>query len=318
MSDPLPALPSLFCERLTAIVPAEQLAACLASFAQPKPPTLRLNPLRGAPADTHAELLAQGFDLTSIAWLPEAYSIPLEQRRALTETAAFYAGRFYLQDLSSMAAAYALEPMPDQAVLDLAAAPGGKTLQLAALMQGQGRLVAVEAIKRRFFHLKANLAQHGAPDVETWLMDGRAAGRRWPNQFDRILLDAPCSSEARFTRLDPQSWAHWSRRKIKECAHKQQGLLHAALHALKPGGALLYCTCSFAPEENEEVIHHQLRYFGLAVQITPLPIALPHVQPGLTHWAGQTLNPALIHAARLLPDATRDGFFMCRLVKTAA
>lgn len=317
MSDS-PPLPPLFRERLAAIVPPEHWAICLASFEQPKPPTLRLNPLRGAPAETHAELMAQGFHLTPVPWLPDAYIAPAGQRRALTESAAFYAGRFYLQDLSSMAAAYALAPAPGDVVLDLAAAPGGKTLQLAALMQGQGRLVAVEAIKGRFFHLKANLAQHGAAGVETWLMDGRAAGRRWPAQFDRILLDAPCSSEARFTRLAPQSWAHWSRRKIKECAHKQQGLLHAALHALKPGGVLLYCTCSFAPEENEAVIHHQLRYFGPTVQIEPLPITLPYVQPGLTYWAGQALNPDLSHAVRLLPDATRNGFFMCRLVKTTA
>jgi 16S rRNA (cytosine1407-C5)-methyltransferase len=109
-----------------------------------------------------------------------------------------------------MLAPLALAPRPGETVLDLAAAPGGKTLQLAALMQNSGRLSAVEAVKGRFFRLRANLERGGVTNARTFLMDGRAVGRKCPEMFDRVLLDAPCSSEARFSRLDPRSWAHWS------------------------------------------------------------------------------------------------------------
>ena len=177
--------------------------------------------------------------------------------------------------------------------------------------------MAVESVKARFFRMRANLAQHGAPQVETYLMDGRAAGRRWPQRFDRVLLDAPCSSEARFTRHDPKSWAHWSPRKIKEAARKQKPLLGAAIKALRPGGVLLYCTCSFAPEENEVVVNSQLRYFADEVEIAPLTLPVTNTVPGLTEWRGKALNPQLARSVRLLPTEEMDGFFMCKLVKTS-
>lgn len=95
-------------------------------------------------------------------------------------------------------------------MLDLAAAPGGKTLQMAAMMQDRGRIAAVEAVRTRMFKLQANLRRHGPTIVKTYLTDGRTVGRKTPERFDRVLLDSPCSSEARFQRADPGSWRHWS------------------------------------------------------------------------------------------------------------
>ncbi len=315
MSDELPPLPPLFVARLAAIAPPEELANCLASFAAVKPTAVRLNPFTRPTADSYAALIAQGFRLTPVAWLTDVYLVEPEQRRALTESADFYAGHIYLQNLSSLSAAPALAPESGETVLDLAAAPGGKTLQLAAVIGPTGRLAAVEPIADRFYKLKATLQRHGAPWVETYRVDGRAAGRRWPEVFDRVLLDAPCSSEARFDRHNPLSWAYWSLRKIKETAHKQRGLLLAALYSLKPGGTLVYSTCSFAPEENEAVVSDVLRRVGEKVAIRPIDLPWPHVQPGLTHWQTQTYHPDLRHAVRILPDAVQDGFFLCRLVK---
>ena len=139
-------------------------------------------------------------------------------------------------------------------------------------------------------------------------------GALTPERFDRVLLDAPCSSEARFDLNDPDSMAHWSPGKVREVAHKQKRLLLSAIHALKPGGVLVYSTCSFAPEENECIVHAALHKLGDAVEVTPVEIPVLH-QPGLTEWDGKMLNPQLAHSVRVLPDSLVDGFYLARLVK---
>ena len=308
-------LPALFCDRLAEIVPSAEYLSVLATFALPKPTTFRINTLKTTIEACRTSLEAQGFELSPIEWYDHAFAIPHEQKRALTESAEFYNGHIYIQNLASMTAPLSLAPQAGETILDLAAAPGGKTTQLADLMHNQGHIKAVEVVKDRYYRLKANLTQHGATIVQPHLMDGRAAGNRWPSLFDRILLDAPCSSEGRFTQLDPKSWQHWNLRKVQECAHKQKRLLQAAIHTLKKGGKLLYCTCSFAPEENEVVIHHILRKFGDEIEIRPIPLDLPRTQHGLTTWGKKTLHPDLIHATRLLPTEMRDGFFLCLLAK---
>lgn len=312
-------LPAEFTDRLAAIVPPERLASVLASFGQVKPTVLRANTLKATPEALVDALTAQEIALRPVPGLATGLALQDEaQRRALTETEAFAQGYFYIQSPSSQLAAPLLAPQPGDTVLDLAAAPGGKTTHLAALMANQGKLSAVEAVKDRFFRLRANLEQQGVTIARTFLMDGREVGRKCPGMFDRILLDAPCSSEARFDTRDPESWSHWSLKKVKECARKQQGLITAALHALKPGGVLLYCTCSFAPEENEASVQHALKRFGDAVEILPAPVpaGIPQ-QPGLTAWQGTEFHPDLHRAVRILPDACWDGFFLCLLRKRA-
>jgi 16S rRNA (cytosine1407-C5)-methyltransferase len=200
-------------------------------------------------------------------------------------------------------------------VLDLAAAPGGKTLQLAAAMENQGRIAAVEPVKGRFHRLRANLDRCGVTIAALYLADGRAIGAKVPGRFDRVLLDAPCSSEARI-RLDaPATYEHWKLRKIRECARKQQRLLLSAFDALKPDGQLLYSTCAFAPEENERVVAYLLERRPAA---DVLPLALPTAVPaveGLTSWHGKPIDGRLSAARRIVPDDVWDGFFLCLLTR---
>lgn len=307
------ALPAPFTERLAEIAPSADLPHILASFGAAKPTAFRVNTLLADVETVRAQLTADGFALTAVPWLSEAFIVPAEQRRALTEAAVFHARRIYIQNLSSMLAPLLLAPQPGETVLDLAAAPGGKTLHLAALMANRGHIKAVEPVHGRYHKLRANLREYGATLAQAYQMDGRAAGRRWPAVFDRVLLDAPCSSEARFRLTEPESWAHWSLRKIKEAAHKQHGLLRAGLEALRPGGLLLYCTCSFAPEENELVIDGALRRGG--VQSEPLDLPIAHTQPGLTAWQGRDLHPDVAHLRRILPTAQMDGLALALLRK---
>ena len=136
-----------------------------------------------------------------------------------------------------MIAAVALDPQPGETILDLAAAPGGKTLHIAAMMGGQGRITAVEPVRERFFKLKANCERGGAADiVQLVLKDGATIGRTSANTFDRVLLDAPCSSAACLRPDQPQTWKYWSEKKIQDCARKQKSLLRSAIDATRPGG----------------------------------------------------------------------------------
>lgn len=308
-------LPPAFLERLARILPDAALAHVRTPLADDRPTWLRVNRLKTDPGALMRELAAEGIAAAPVPGFDDALQVPAAQRRALTEAPAFHEGRCYIQGLSSQLAAPLLAPQPGETVLDLAAAPGGKTLHLAVLMQNHGRLSAVEPVKERFFRLRANLDRAGVTIARTYLMDGRAVGRKVPGRFDRVLLDAPCSSEARIRAGQPQSWAHWSERKIAEQSHKQRRLLLAGLEALRPGGRLLYCTCSFAPEENEGVLSHALRK---REDVTLLPLELPvdNWQEGLTEWKGKPLDPRVRQARRILPNARMDGFFLALLEKS--
>lgn len=311
-------LPEAFVERLRAIVPEGRFEACCASFTRPMATTFRVNALRGTADQLQFELTRAGFDLQPFAWNPDAFCIPDAQRRALTESSACVEGRIYIQNLSSMIPPLVLDPRPGEEVLDLAAAPGGKTLHMAALMENSGRIGAVEAVRNRFFRLRDNLKRGGADIVQTYLKDGSKVWRQCPERFDRVLLDAPCSGEGLFQIDQPQSFAYWSPKKIAEMVRKQRRLLYSAIQSLKPGGVLVYSTCTFAPEENEGVVDHALTQFGEALEVADIELQFDAMEPGLTAWKERAFDPRLRAARRILPDGIMEGFFVCKLYKKSS
>lgn len=308
-------LPEAFVDRLGAVVPADRLDAALRSFGVEKPTSFRVNPLRADNASVVDELRAAGLSPAAVDGFEDAYTVPPAERRALTEQPAVADGRVYIQGLSSMLAPRALGARPGESVLDLCAAPGGKTLLLAAMMGNTGTLNAVEPGKTRFFKLRANLERGGATMVKTYATDGRSVGRKTPGRFDRVLVDAPCAGEAMFTLRAPSSYADWSEKKVRRCAGVQKALLRSALGAVLPGGVVLYCTCSLSVEENEGVVSHTLEKLGGSVRVEALP-ELPggiETMPALTHWRDTAIEPGVGGAVRVLPTAVHDAFFLARL-----
>jgi len=317
---PLPAneplsLPPPFIERLEWIVPAAHWADVWASFSLAKAVSFRVNRLLTTADQVVEQLQQAGLDFHGYPWLADAFFVPAPQRAALTRHALVASGQIYIHNPSSMLAALILDPQPEETVLDLAAAPGGKTLHLAAQMQGKGFLSAVEPVQARFYKLKENLRRGGAAWVRTYQLDGRRVPQKTGPRFDRVLLDAPCSGEARFHVSDPAASENWSLRKIRECRRKQMGLIHAAWDALRPGGRLLYCTCSFAPEENEAVVAELLVDRGPQCQVLPITLPIDHWQAGLTHWLGRGFPPELAACRRILPNQHHDGLFLALLQK---
>lgn len=311
-------LPAAFVGRLRAVF-GDRADEVLRTFGEPRRPGVWANPLRGEGGDPLALLAEVGAAGERCEWLPEAATLELADKSKVTESAAAADGRLYVQNLSSMLAPLVLDPQPGEAVLDLAAAPGGKTLHLAARMRLDGELAAVEPVRDRFFKLRQNLQRCGAGEfVRTFTHDGRDVGRKTPQRFDAVLLDAPCSSEARFDPRAPETFAYWGPRKLAESARKQKSLLRSAIDATRPGGRVLYCTCSFAPEENELVVAHTLKRLAGVVEVEPLrlPVDGRHVA-GLTEWEGKRLPEAIAGTARIVPDDRLAGFYLAMLRKPA-
>lgn len=320
MPDPIAAaeavLPAAFLERLRQIIPAGDYEQVLASFGAPRAVGFRVNTLRAEPAGAIAELRAAGLHPEPVEGLPEGYIVPPAERDALLASAACASGAIYVQDLSSQLTVAVLDPQPGERVLDLCAAPGSKTGQIAARMQGEGEIAAVEVSRARFFKLRANLEAQGASGVRTFHRDGTTVWRHRPEYFDRILVDAPCSTEGRFRLDDPDSYRYWQPRKAREMARKQGRLLWSAVQSLRPGGTLVYSTCTFAPEENEGVLSRLLDQFKGALEVEPLRLpSFSRVQPPLAAWGKQAFSSEVSGAARLMPSDTNEAFFVARLRK---
>ncbi len=311
MSNNLPPLPPLFLDRMSRLLGAE-FDSFAASLEQAAVSGLRVNTLKLPVEDFPAlsPVLLDG----KIPWCDAAFR--LFPRESLAGQHPFHrAGLYYLQDPSAMSPAELLNPQPGEKVLDLSAAPGGKTTHIAALMQGRGLLVANEIKDKRVGHLAQNVERWGAGNVVvTNETPERLADHLGPI-FDRVLVDAPCSGEGMF-RKDMGARVDWSPEMVAGCAVRQQNILRVAARLVKPGGYLLYSTCTFAPEEDEGAVQSVLDAFP-DFRVVPLPL-LDGFAPGQPGWleqmTGQKADSALAGAARLFPHRlSGEGHFACLL-----
>jgi len=245
-----PCPPPAFVRRIRAQL-GDEAEALLRSLAAPRAFGLRLNPLKLGPDDPAFPALAARFKLRPVPWCADGFYYDEETRPGKHPYHA--AGLYYIQEPSAMIAAELLDPKPGELVLDLAAAPGGKTTHLAGKMAGQGTLVANEIHPARARILSGNVERMGFANVVVTCARPGDLADRFPEAFDRILLDAPCSGEGMF-RKDPQAAAEWSPAQVEACAVRQRGILEDAARLLKPGGRLVYSTCTFNREENEETV----------------------------------------------------------------
>ncbi len=300
----IPPLPPAFVTRMRDLLD-DEAEAFLASYAGPACAGLRVNPAKIEPA---VFAPASPWSLTPVPWCPTGFLIDNEARPGRHPWHA--AGLYYLQEPSAMVVAEALAIRPGHLVLDLAAAPGGKATHLAALLGGEGLLVANEFVRARIKPLGENLERWGARNV-VLLNDepARIAAGLGP-VFDRVLLDAPCSGEGLF-RKTPAARTEWSSDHVAGSAIRQSSLLATAARSVRPGGLLLYSTCTFNPTENERVIAAFLAtHPGWDVADIPHP---PSVDPGRPDWADPP-DPRLARAARLWPHRARaEGHFLALL-----
>ncbi|GIO16662.1 ribosomal RNA small subunit methyltransferase F [Cohnella xylanilytica] len=243
-------LPAAYAERIRQQLGGEA-DAFLASYEKPRAYGLRLNPLKIAAEAPLFAALRERFSLEPVPWCEHGYFYDEATRPGRHPWHA--AGLYYIQEPSAMIAAELLDPRPGEIVLDLAAAPGGKTTQIAGRMAGRGLLVANEIHAGRAKILAENVERMGIPNAVVANAAPDELSARWPEAFDRIMLDAPCSGEGMF-RKDPDAMGEWSPEAVETCAARQRSILPDAARMLKPGGRLVYSTCTFNREENEETI----------------------------------------------------------------
>ena len=236
-------LPEAFLERMKYQL-GEEYPAFLASLERPRAVALRFNPLKG-------ERPSLPFVGESVPWEPEGYYYDPESRPGLHVY--HEAGVYYLQEASAMAPVALLAPQPGERVCDLCAAPGGKTTQIAGRMGGEGFLLCNEINPKRAKILSRNIERMAVPNALVTNEHPGNLAKRLPGFFDRVLVDAPCSGEGMF-RKEEAAVTDWSQETVEMCARRQAEILHSAAQLVRPGGRLVYSTCTFAPEEDEQAV----------------------------------------------------------------
>ncbi|WP_395318410.1 RsmB/NOP family class I SAM-dependent RNA methyltransferase [Fructilactobacillus frigidiflavus] len=217
-------------------------------------------------------------------------------------------GYIYSQEPSAMFVAQVANPQPGEKVLDLCAAPGGKSTQLANLMQNQGLLVSNEIDRGRAKILVENIERFGVKNPLILNENPDNLAKHFKKYFDKILIDAPCSGEGMF-RKNHDATTYWSENYPQECATLQREIIKAAVKMLKPGGQIIYSTCTFAPEEDEQIIAWLVENYNFKI----LPIKrFKGMSSGRPDWANG--NSALSNTVRLFPHLFKgDGHFVAKL-----
>ena len=278
----------------------------------PLPKTLRVNTLVTSPKELVSRLNRKGVELEQVEGLPYAFRI-LHSPIPMGATTEYLQGEYMLQSPASMWAVEALHPSADSVVIDMCAAPGGKTTLIAQLMNNEGALLATDIDRHRTRSLRSNLSRM---QVENTLVM-RTDATRLPDlglQADSVLLDAPCTGEG-LIPVDPSRKRSRTAADLAKLAQLQKRLLLAGIALLKEGGVLVYATCSFAPEENEEIIDFVLQQSPTRIIETGLPVGAP----GFSSPFNKDLDPSLRLAKRFYPyQHQMEGFFICKLEKLAA
>lgn len=311
MTDPPETtLPPLFVQRMRLLLGAEA-DAFFAAYAHAEHKGLRVNLLK---LDAERFRRLAPWPLEPVPWRPSGFYLPGDGRPGKHPYHA--AGLFYLQEPSAMAVAEALDVHPGQRVLDLAAAPGGKATHIAALLEDRGLLVANEIEGGRVKPLAENLERWGARNVVIANATPERLAAVWGPIFDRVLLDAPCSGEGMFRR-GAAARLEWSAEHVAGCALRQAAILDQAARLVRPGGCLLYSTCTFAPEENERPIAaFLLAHPGWELVDLPKQHGSAAAQP---EWAGAGNQAELGRAIRLWPHrGAGEGHFIALLENAAS
>ena len=312
----------------------------LAGFeaARERPVTLRANTLKASAETVADELEEAGIPYERAPWYEDAFVLGANVReRDIWELALYQEGRVYLQSLSSMLPPLALCPRAGADILDMCAAPGGKTSQIAALACGAAHLTACEMNAPRAEKLTYNLRKLGAENVNVMRCDARRLDEFF--RFDQILLDAPCTGTGTYRAGDERAAARMTEQLLARVTHSQAALLDRALTVLKPGGALVYSTCSVLAKENEEQVARALkRHRDCAIaplqlgnagtdeahgnnpngeangKSSPPPVVLPHALKGA--YAIPALENQLPGTLTVAPTRAFEGFFVAVIQKS--
>lgn len=262
-----------------------------------KPVTLRVNTIKSSLEKVKNELEKNNIEYEFLEWNKDALIIKNVREDEIRKLGIYENGEIYLQSLSSMIPAVVLEPKEKENILDMTAAPGGKTTQIAAIAENKVFITACEKNKIRYDRLKYNVEKQGVKNINIMQEDSRKLSDYF--SFDKILLDAPCSGSGTENVFTP----NFSEYLIQKSSKVQEELLTKSLTILKPGGEMVYSTCSILKEENEEIVKKVLKKFKAQI----IPINVPQNIPVLP----TTIDGALC----VCPTKYYEGFFVVKILK---
>jgi len=291
----------------------DELSSYLEWLLSPHPSALRINTLKISKEKLLERLKKKGFEIEPIEFYEEGYRIKKSSVEP-GKTLEHYLGYYYIQDVASMAPAVVLDPEPGDKVLDLAAAPGSKTTQMAQMMKNRGVIVANDISYERIKALSHNIDRLGVLNTIITEVDGYKLGFWLPEVFDKVLLDAPCSALGTLYR-SPEILKWWGYEKIGKLVRIQRGLILAAYKALKPGGKLMYSTCTLTPEENEGVIQFLLDKHP-EVELLDFQIEGIRIRKGREKWKRVDYNKKIGRTGYILPyENNMEGFYLALIRK---
>jgi tRNA (cytosine49-C5)-methyltransferase len=280
----------------------------------PRQQSIRINPLVTEPNQTLQQLRDLDWVGQPVDWCPHGFTVESDIK-VIRDSELVSNGSVYIQNAASWQPVLALDPQPGDDILDVCAAPGGKTSHIAAITGNKARITANDNSKPRMAKIRSNLTRLGVENVYYTMYDAiHLSHKIYGRQYDKILLDAPCSGEGMMTIDNDQDFTTWSVAHIKRLQQLQKRILVQAWQLLKPGGTLVYSTCTMAPEENEAVIDYLLRHND-DVEVKQIKMDLPNRVAPVLSWNDKAFDPTLKFAMRLIPSPEIEAFFVCKLTK---
>lgn len=271
--------------------------------------TLRVNTLKYNIQDLMRYFKSINVKFERVSWFNDALILKNVREKDIQKLDIYQKGYVYFQSLSSMVPPLVLAPKAGEEVLDMTAAPGSKTTELACLMGNKGHILANELDKIRCERLKHNVEMQGASIAEVINRRGEKLGDIYEECFDKVLLDTPCSGEGRFIATNVQTYRGWSIKTVNELVKLQKKLFASAYKALKPGGTLVYSTCTINKFENEFILDWALKNFN--VKLVDIDIEIKDSICG----ANEGLEKSISKAIKILPSKSMEGFFVSKFIK---
>ncbi len=306
------SLPLAFQERFQSLL-GKEYSLFLESLKQPPVHFVRVNTTKIDLEQGVQRLKHLGINPAPLPWFPAGFRVS-GKSDILPFTKEYSLGYYYIQEGASMLPPVILNPNTNHTILDLCAAPGSKTTQLAQMMKNQGTIIANDRSFRRITSLGHNIQLCGIINTIVLCEDGRHLSTRVSIKFDRVLVDAPCTASGHLRSKPPQFDAPDSQRLLGIQA-LQKSLITSGFRFLKPGGLMVYSTCSLHPEENEAIIHHLLTHVK-DVSIIPPQIPNLNYHRGLTEWNDSEYHTVIQNCLRIYPhENDTDGFFIALIRK---
>ncbi len=302
-------LPIDFIENIYELYDPLKVDQILQGMMNPRNTTIRVNTMKYNIQDLMRYFKEKNIKFERVLWYSDALIIKNATEKELQKLEIYEKGYIYLQSLSSMVPPLVLNPKKGEKVLDLTAAPGSKTTQMAALMENEGYILANELDKIRSERLQYNVKSQGTEIVEVINGRGEKIGNSYTEYFDKVLLDTPCSGEGRFWLGKPMTYKDWSLKKVNQLVKIQKKLFESAYKATKRNGIMVYSTCTINKEENEYILDWAINNFD--IKLLEINLNIKEAIKG----DNTDLNSSIDKAIKILPSKNMEGFFVAKIKK---